>query len=105
MDTKKRTLSAAGRKKIAEAQKRRWAANQGPVQQEEAKKETDADAARRLAAEAMRLQGIIRAHECSIEDDRETLADYAGILKRELAYHELRVEEITRDLRHNYIEV
>ena len=108
MVTKKRTLSAAGRKKIAEAQKRRWADKQpaatGPVQHQDTQ-ETDADAARRFAAEAMRLQGIIRAHEVCIEDDRESLADYAGILKRELAYHKLRVDELTRDLRLNCIEV
>ena len=122
MATKKRTLSAAGRKKIAEAQRKRWAEKnlpaavipsaenltfrqaQSPVLQQNAE-ENDAAARQRLAVEIGRLQNVVRAHEVCIEDDRETIADYVGILKRELAYHKLRVEEITRDLRLNCIEV
>ena len=53
----------------------------------------------------MRLQSTLKALQVCDEDSKESLADYAGILKRELAYHKLRVDELTRDLRLNCIEV
>jgi hypothetical protein len=102
---KKRTLSAAGRKRIAEAQQKRWqAAAHSPAEPQDTQ-ETERGALQRIAGENTRLQGVIRSLQVCDEETKTDLADYAGILKRELAYHNLRVEEITRDLRHNGIEV
>ena len=105
---KKRTLSAAGRKRIAEAQKRRWQHTeqaQSPVKDDAAIRKGMLEEIARQANELTRLQTVIRSLEVCDEDTKETLADYGGILKREYQYHILRAEELKRDLQNNGFEV